>query len=105
VAIRLDPKDADAYCDRGFAYGKQGKLDEAIVDLNKAIRLEPKSGLAYSGRGLAYAEKGEYSRAVADFYKAVQNLREPWLHKEDEKRQVQTKAEVAEANKLGYKVK
>jgi len=33
VAIRLDPQNATAYCNRGFAYIKKKQYDSAIVDL------------------------------------------------------------------------
>ena len=52
-AIRLDPKDADAYCYRGVAYGDQGEHDNAIADFTEAIRLDPKCAAAYLCRGEA----------------------------------------------------
>jgi tetratricopeptide (TPR) repeat protein len=56
-AIRLDPKDADAYCYRGLAYGDQGEHDKAIADFTEAIRLDPKCAAAYLCRGEAYPRK------------------------------------------------
>ena len=41
-AIRLDPKDADAYCNRARAYYSKGEYDKAIADYSEAIRLNPK---------------------------------------------------------------
>ena len=41
-AIRLDPKNAEAYCNRGHAYEEKGDYDKAIADCTEAIRLDPK---------------------------------------------------------------
>ena len=40
-AIRLDPKLASAYYNRGIAYENKGEHDKAIADYTEAIRLEP----------------------------------------------------------------
>ena len=69
-AIRLDPKDAVAYHNRGAAYVSRGELDRGIADYTKAIELNPTYGDAYNGRGFAYASKGDYVRAVADVTRA-----------------------------------
>jgi tetratricopeptide (TPR) repeat protein len=70
-AIRLDPNDADAYYNRGNAYGNKGDMDRAIADFDQAIRLIPNYSLAYNYRGLAYLNKGEYDRAITDFNQAL----------------------------------
>ena len=40
-AIELNPELAEAYNNRGDAYGNKGELDSAIADCNKAIELNP----------------------------------------------------------------
>ena len=70
-AIRLDPKDAEAYCNRGLAYGNKGDYDKAIADYTEAIRLNPKYAEAYYNRGMTYASKGEYDKAIADYTEAI----------------------------------
>ncbi len=70
-AVRLDPKYAQAYIDRGLAYSRKGDPDRAIADYNEALRLDPKLALAYAGRGHAYARKGDLVRAFADCEEAL----------------------------------
>ena len=57
-AIRLDPKYAAAYSNRGAAYGGEGQYDRAIADFSAAIRLSPEDARVYKNRGCAYREKG-----------------------------------------------
>jgi tetratricopeptide (TPR) repeat protein len=40
--INLDPKNAQAYYDRGNAYYNKGDRDRAIADLTQVITLDPK---------------------------------------------------------------
>jgi tetratricopeptide (TPR) repeat protein len=70
-AIKLDPKDALAYHNRGMTYSDKSDLDRAIADHSEAIRLDPKYAPAYSGRGLAYFSKGDYGRAIVDCSEAI----------------------------------
>ena len=46
-AIRLDPSNVLAYCNRGTAYWNKGEYDRMIVDDSEAIRLDPKFAAAY----------------------------------------------------------
>lgn len=71
-AIRLDPKDATFYINRGAAYESKRQYDRAIADYNKAILLDPQNALAFNNRGSAYVGKGQYDRAIADYNKAIQ---------------------------------
>src|SRR5262249_3178473 len=66
-AMRLDPKNALAFTNRGVAYERKGDMDRAIADYSEAIRLNPNYALASSNRGIAYARKGDNDRAIADF--------------------------------------
>ena len=47
-AIKLDPSDAKAYCNRGLVYSFSGQYDKAIVAFTDAIRRDPDDGTAYS---------------------------------------------------------
>jgi tetratricopeptide (TPR) repeat protein len=71
AAIKLDPKLAVAYHDRGTAYGLRGDNDRAIADFTAAIKLDPKNAVAFNNRGFAYRNKGETDKALADFSDAI----------------------------------
>jgi lipoprotein NlpI len=70
-AIRLNPKYAPAFGDRGDAHYHKGDYDRAIADDTEAIRLDPKYALSFSGRGDAYLAKQNYDRAIADYNEAI----------------------------------
>jgi tetratricopeptide (TPR) repeat protein len=56
-AMRLDPKNALAFTNRGAAYGGKGDFDRAIADFNEAIRLNSNYARAFNNRGIAYGKK------------------------------------------------
>jgi tetratricopeptide (TPR) repeat protein len=70
-AIKLQPKDADAYGNRGTAYAELGQYQHAIEDYNEVIRLKPDYAIAYGNRGTAYADLGQHQRAIEDYNKAI----------------------------------
>jgi tetratricopeptide (TPR) repeat protein len=70
-AMRLDPKSALAFTNRGVVYERKGDMDRAIADFSEAIRLDPNYALASSNRGIAYARKGDNDRAIADFNEGI----------------------------------
>jgi Flp pilus assembly protein TadD len=55
-AIELNPKDADAFIDRGVAYANLKQFEKAIQDYNQAIELNPKDARAFNNRGVVYAD-------------------------------------------------
>ena len=69
-AIKIDPKFAKAYNNRGIAYVLKKKYDLAIKDFNKAIKLDPKNGKAYNNRAIVYSYQGETDKARQDLHKA-----------------------------------
>jgi tetratricopeptide (TPR) repeat protein len=70
-AIRLDPKNAALYCNRGYLRGEQNEFDKAIADFNEAIRLDPRDPVAFLHRGHAWSEKHQYEKAVTDFTETI----------------------------------
>jgi tetratricopeptide (TPR) repeat protein len=71
VVILLDPKDVDAYRERGLVHARMGDADKAIADYMQAIKIKPDFAEAYRGRSKAYRDKGDVDRAVADLEQAI----------------------------------
>jgi tetratricopeptide (TPR) repeat protein/S1-C subfamily serine protease len=69
--IRIDPKYAAAYNNRGIAYNELGQYGRAIQDYDEAIRLDPQYANAYTNRGNAYNELGQYQSAIRDYDEAI----------------------------------
>jgi len=57
-AIRLDPKDAKTYDNRGIVYQRMGEWDKAIADFTEVIRINPKDANVYASRGLFIRSEG-----------------------------------------------
>ncbi len=72
IAIRLNPRHAEAYDCRGSAFQAMGDLSSAIESFNKAIQLNPALASAFYNRGNASSERGEYREAIADFTRALE---------------------------------
>jgi len=70
-AIALQPDYAEAYNNRGIAYGAKGDLAHAIADFDQVIALDRDDAEVYNNRGIAYAAKGDFARAIADYDQAI----------------------------------
>ena len=70
-AIRLDPKLAMAYVNRGCAYIKQARLRPGHRRLRRGDPARPESRHGLCQPGDAYIDKGEYDRAIADYDEAI----------------------------------
>ena len=68
--IQQNPKDVDAYFNRGLMYNSE-KNDKAIADFSMVIQLEPNKTRGYLHRGIAYRNAGQYDKAVQDFDKVI----------------------------------
>jgi tetratricopeptide (TPR) repeat protein len=69
--IRLNPKQARNYNNRGLGYHGRGDYENAIKDFSEAIRLDPEYVAAYTNRGNAYAAQKEHEKAIKDHSKAI----------------------------------
>jgi tetratricopeptide (TPR) repeat protein len=70
-AIRLDPKNDEAYFNRGNAYYDKEDYDSALDDYNEAIRLSPRPEF-YRERASAKKAKGDATGGDADIARARQ---------------------------------
>jgi tetratricopeptide (TPR) repeat protein len=70
-AIRLNPKYANAYNNRGLAHAQLGNKQEAINDYNQALQVDPNLALAYYNRGAARAQSGDKQGAIEDYNQAL----------------------------------
>ena len=69
-AIKIDPEYALSYYNRGLAYKRLGKLQEAINDYSTSIQLDPSNYAAYINRGITRENIGDLKGACADWRKA-----------------------------------
>lgn len=76
AAVIADPKStkphrADAYYNRGNAYYRDNKFDEAISDYGHAIELNPRFTNAYFNRSRGYEKKKQTAPAIADLNSVI----------------------------------
>jgi tetratricopeptide (TPR) repeat protein len=71
-AIELDPNNATAHINLGFAYNKKGWLDQAITEHKRAIELDPKDANAHSHLGNVYYNRGWFEQATAEYKRAIE---------------------------------
>ena len=60
------------YGNRGVALLREGRLEEAMRDLELTLKLNPRSTHAYANRGTVYAHRGDLARAIADLDRSVE---------------------------------
>lgn len=70
--LEKSPRSADAYNNRGFAFGRVQNFKQAIADFDTAIKLNPKLVHAYNNRGIALRLAGRNDDAIKDFSKAIE---------------------------------
>jgi len=70
-AIKIYPKDADAWFGKGFVLYRQGKFDEALMAYDETIKIEPENAMAWNNRGLVLSDLRKYDDALECFEKAA----------------------------------
>jgi lipoprotein NlpI len=70
LVIKIDPRFADAFYNRGIGYDEKGQYDWAISDFTKAIETDPGLAEAHFNRGVTYYFKKEYDKSWEDIEKA-----------------------------------
>ena len=64
----IDPKNADAYFNKGLVLANQKNYDDSIKCFEKVIELSPDYPYAYYSLGLAYEQKDETQKALEYYY-------------------------------------
>ncbi len=70
--ITREPKNADAYKNRGVSYMKLEKFDLAIQDFEKAKTIFPELRGLYSNLGVAWYYKKDYDKAIENYNMEIQ---------------------------------
>ena len=70
-AIRLRPKSAASYYNRGLAKDRLKQYNAAIADFNEAIRLRPNHANSHYRRGFSKVRLEQYEAAIADLDEAI----------------------------------
>ena len=53
TAIGLEPRNANAFHNRGSTLDKMGRLEHAVADFSSALELDPSNATTHNARGLA----------------------------------------------------
>ncbi|HWY62304.1 MAG TPA: tetratricopeptide repeat protein [Rhizomicrobium sp.] len=70
-AIAINPKDADTYELRGYAYLIEHRFEHAEADFRVVLKLRSESAEVLAGLGQSLNGLGQFDRAVAQFAKAA----------------------------------
>ena len=70
-AGELDPSHDSAFLHRAIVNLKIGRVDQALVDVNRSLAIQPNNSRAISFRATVYRTMKNYDRAIADLAEAV----------------------------------
>ena len=70
--LNVTTGDALAWYNKGMAFGKQGKDEEAIHCFDRALELDPLRPDAWYNRGVAFGKQGKHEEATHCFDKALE---------------------------------
>lgn len=70
-ALELAPNDADVRTNLGLALTQQGKLEEALQQLNQSLQLHPNSAEAHNNLGLVLLAQGKAAESATHFSTAL----------------------------------
>ncbi len=71
AAIRIDPRNAEAYYLRGITFQAMGRMDQALIDLDQAIQLAPRDAAMIAARGEIRLALKDHSAALNDLDTAI----------------------------------
>jgi protein O-mannosyl-transferase len=70
-ALAVDPRDPEAWSNRGNILFLTGQNDSAMAALNRALATNPNFPVALNSRGAVHFNRGEFEAAHADFDRAI----------------------------------
>ena len=70
-AIKCNPRNSEAYFNRGLAYYNMDNYSRASHDFTSTIDLDPTHSEAYYNRGRILFSKGNYAGAIKDYTEAI----------------------------------
>ena len=70
--LELDPKNADAWNNRGVALTELERYEEAIRCFDKALEINLKDNIAWTSKGFAFNNLRKYEEAIKCFDKALE---------------------------------
>jgi len=74
-AIELDPKNAEAYRNRGWAHAQMREFDQAIADLKKSIELDPEEYETYSTLASIYFFQDDFKSGIEAISQAIEKYK------------------------------
>jgi Tfp pilus assembly protein PilF len=69
-AIKLDPKNAEILCDRGYSFYLQRRWADSEENLRQALAFEPRHPRSHNNLGLVLARQGKRDEALVEFARA-----------------------------------
>ena len=70
AAVRLEPRNAYLYYNRGNVYVTRRDYNRAIDDYTRALSLDSHLAEAYYNRGIALIDSGKLNEGISDLSKA-----------------------------------
>jgi tetratricopeptide (TPR) repeat protein len=62
--LSLNPNSFETHVNLGAVYGREGKLEEAILHFQKALEINPDDAMTHHNLALAYYNKKENRKAA-----------------------------------------
>ena len=62
--MKINPKDRNAWNNKGFSLNELGRYEEAIKSLDHALRIDPKYAYAWNNKGISLNRLGRYEEAI-----------------------------------------
>ena len=110
--LKIDPRNAIAYLDRGQAYIDAWEPDKALADLDSLEKLEPNNPNLYNNRGIIHFKRGEFEEALKEFNRCLAvgprfqigylNRAILWGHFREYEKSIRDLTAVLEINRYSY---